>query len=101
MRKWMGMAALAAGLFAAPEAATAGSHAYAVYVDGLACPFCTYGVEKKLLQITGVKKLDIDIDAGAVKVTMAGDARLDEAAARRAVAEAGFTLRRFERTGTR
>ena len=40
-RTGMGLALM---LFAA-TAALADSHVYKLYVDGLACPFCAYGVE--------------------------------------------------------
>ncbi len=75
-------------LFAAPQ--------YALSVDGLACPFCAYGIEKKLLSVEGVKRIDVDIDAGRVIVTMDEGATLEEPAARQAVNDAGFTLRKFE-----
>ena len=74
----------------------ADSHAYKLYVDGLACPFCAYGVEKKVGALNGVEKVEIEIEDGLVAVTMAAGATLDEAAARQAVDEAGFTLRKFE-----
>ncbi len=69
---------------------------YKLYVDGLACPFCAYGVEKKVTGLKGVEKIDIDIDGGLVSVTMAGGATLDEATASEAVDQAGFSLRKFE-----
>ena len=87
--------ALALTLFAATTA-VADSHAYKLYVDGLACPFCAYGVEKKVGGLDGVEKIDIDIDGGIVAVTLADGATLDEATAKQAVDEAGFTLRKFE-----
>ena len=86
--------ALAMLLFAA-TAAVADSHVYKLYVDGLACPFCAYGVEKKVGGLDGVESIDIEIDDGVVLVTLADGATLDEATARRAVDQAGFTLREF------
>ncbi len=86
---------LALMLFAA-TAALADSHVYKLYVDGLACPFCAYGVEKKVGGLEGVEKVDIEIDEGLVAVTLADGATLDEATAKQAVDEAGFTLRKFE-----
>ena len=77
-------------------AALADTHVYKLYVDGLACPFCAYGVEKKVTGLKGVEKIDIDIDGGLVSVTMAAGAALDEAIAREAVDQAGFSLRKFE-----
>jgi mercuric ion binding protein len=85
-------------LFILPLAAFADGHVYRLRVDGLACPFCAYGVEKKLSGVNGVEKLTLDIDAGLVTVTMAPGAALDEAVARKAISAAGFTLRGFERT---
>ncbi len=73
---------------------------YKLYVDGLACPFCAYGVEKKVGGLDGVERVDIDIDEGLVAVTMVEGSTLDEATAKRAVDEAGFTLRAFEAAKT-
>jgi mercuric ion binding protein len=70
--------------------------AYKVQVDGLACPFCAYGIEKKLGAVAGVEKIDVDIASGTVNVTMAEGATLDEATAKKAVKEAGFSMRSFK-----
>jgi copper chaperone CopZ len=86
---------LALLLFAATSA-FADSHVYKLYVDGLACPFCAYGVEKKVGSLKGVEKVDIEIEEGLVAVTLAAGATLDEATASRAVDQAGFSLRKFE-----
>ena len=78
--------------------AVAGENAiYAIGVDGLACPFCAYGIEKQLSRIAGVETVLTDIESGTVAVTMAEGAALEEAAAAKAVDDAGFTLRSFER----
>jgi mercuric ion binding protein len=77
-------------------AALAAQPAYKLHVDGLACPFCAYGIEKKLGAIQGVQRTEVDIASGTVTVTMAEGATLDEAAAKMAVREAGFSLRSFE-----
>ncbi len=84
---------LALMLFAATAAL---ADVYKLYVDGLACPFCAYGVEKKVGGLDGVEKVVIEIDEGLVVVSLADGAALDEATASRAVDEAGFTLRKFE-----
>ncbi len=68
---------------------------YSLQVDGLACPFCAYGIEKKLSAIDGVEKIDVDIKEGQVIVTMASGASLSEDRAHQAVKDAGFTLRAF------
>ena len=86
---------LALMLFAA-TAAFADTHVYKLYVDGLACPFCAYGVEKQVGGLDNVKSIDILIDEGIVAVTMASGKVLDEANAKQAISDAGFTLRKFE-----
>lgn len=97
MTKFLKRTGLALGLMLfAATAALADSHVYKLYVDGLACPFCAYGVEKKVGGLKGVETVEINIESGLVAVTVDDDATLDEATAKRAVDEAGFTLRRFE-----
>ncbi len=98
MKRIFATACFAVMLFILPMTAFADGHVYRLRVDGLACPFCAYGVEKKLSSVKGVEKLTLDIDAGHVTVTMAPGAALDEAVARKAISEAGFTLRGFEQT---
>ncbi|MBI1196189.1 MAG: copper chaperone [Gammaproteobacteria bacterium] len=78
-------------------AANAASMTYTLQVDGLACPFCAYGIEKKLSSIKGVAKVDVDIKHGLVVVTMTEGAELSEQLARDKVKDAGFTLRSFSR----
>jgi len=71
---------------------------YRLQVDGLACPFCAYGIEKKLNNTDGVESLDIRINEGVVLVAVSEGADFDEARAKRIMEEAGFTLRGFEKT---
>lgn len=68
---------------------------YILKVDGLGCPFCAYGIEKKLTAIKDVKNIEVDLKNAQVVVTMNNDARLNELQARQAVLDAGFTLRSF------
>ena len=77
-------------------AALAAPPTYRLRVDGLACPFCSYGIEKKLKAIDGVVRLETNIKEGTVIVTMKDGATLDEATAKKAVKAAGFTLNGFE-----
>ena len=85
------------GLLFASFAVQAKPLTYELAVDGLACPFCAYGIEKKLGAIPGVKQLTVDIARGVVRVVMAEGAKLQEPAARKAVKSAGFSLARFHR----
>lgn len=87
---------LVLGLVLMSVSAFAAQQAYKLRVDGLACPFCAYGIEKKLNAIKGVQGVGVDIASGTVTVTMAEGVSLDEATAKQAVRDAGFTLRKFE-----
>ncbi|MFQ5605746.1 MAG: heavy-metal-associated domain-containing protein [bacterium] len=62
-----------------------------VRVDGLACPFCAYGLEKKLKKIDGVDKLEIKINDGLVTLHFKPYAKIDKALISKKVKEAGFT----------
>lgn len=88
--------ALALSLMLLPLAAFAAQTQYQLRVDGLACPFCAYGIEKELKRTDGVERIDIDINAGTVTVTMADGATMTEAQAARIVKDAGFTLAGFK-----
>ena len=70
---------------------------YELSVDGLACPFCAYGIEKKLNATDGVENIFIDINAGTVTVTMAESASMSEDTAKQIVKDAGFTLAGFRK----
>ena len=95
MKKFLWIPLLAMAL---SSAAFAGGNQYALAVDGLACPFCAYGVEKRLSAIEGVESVETDVRSGQVVVTLAEGKTLSEEVARQAVRDAGFTLRSLKRT---
>lgn len=88
--------AIAVALSVAATTLAAGP-SYRLEVAGLACPFCAYGIEKRLGLLDGVARVETNIEAGALIVTMKDGATLDEAKAEQAVEDAGFTLDGFER----
>ena len=90
-------AVLVGALWASALAAQDAKPVYRLQADGLACPFCAYGIEKQLNAIEGVEFVETDIKSGSVVITMQDGAAMDEEAARKAVAAAGFTMRAFKR----
>lgn len=92
----VGALALFLGTAAMASASEPASQTYYLQVGGLACPFCAYGVEKQLNAINGVDKIDIDIKSSIITLTMKKGTALDEVTARKAVKDAGFTLREFK-----
>ena len=90
---------LAIGFLAGPARAQEANGVYTLQADGLACPFCAYGIEKQLSAIEGVESVETDIKSGTITVTMQDDAILDEDTARKAVEAAGFTMRGLKHPG--
>lgn len=95
----LGSILLLLGFLAGPALAQESNAVYTIQADGLACPFCAYGIEKQLSAIEGVASVETDIKSGTVTVTMKEGAALDEKVARKAVERAGFTMRGFKHKG--
>jgi copper chaperone len=58
-------------------------------VEGMTCGHCSKSVIEEVLQVDGVKGVDVDLDSG--RVTVAGESFEDTAIAK-AIDEAGYTL---------
>lgn len=66
---------------------------YNLRVDGLACPFCSYGIEKKLINTEGVGSVTFDLEKGLVIVKTKEGVTLTESMLKQLIDDAGFTLR--------
>ncbi len=66
---------------------------YEIRADGLACPYCAYGIEKKFKKLEGFESIDIDLKKGLVIVS--GDEKmvLTEAMLTKLFNDSGFTYR--------
>jgi copper chaperone CopZ len=64
-------------------------------IHGIACSFCTYGLEKKIKKIKGVETVSIDVTQGKVVITMRSPAILERESLGKVVKDAGFTLKAF------
>ncbi len=87
------VATVLAASFAMVSTAEAQISTVTVRVDGLACPFCAYSLEKHIKAIDGTKSPVINIEQGIVTLTPADDKAVDFDAVREAVKQAGFTPR--------
>lgn len=67
-------------------------------VDGLACPFCAYGLEKKVTEVPGVSKIEIRVDDGLVLIDAKKDGAIALERLKPAVKNAGFTAREITAT---
>ena len=79
-------------------AAFADGTRYELRVDGLVCPFCAYGIEKKLNAIDGVDEVDIDLNSGLVTVDVTEGAVLNDSQMTELFNDAGFTYRSMTET---
>ncbi len=59
-------------------------------VTGMTCGHCVRAVTEEVSAVPGVTAVDVDLDAGRVRVT--GDGSVDDRAVRAAVDEAGYEV---------
>ena len=59
-------------------------------VSGMTCDHCVRAVTTELIQLPGVRSVDVDLASGTV--TIASDGPLDSGSVREAIDEAGYTL---------
>ena len=64
---------------------------FQVQVDGLGCPFCAYGLEKKFKEFKGIKKVKIDIETGDFSFEYPAEKALTLEAVEKQVEKAGYT----------
>ena len=64
---------------------------FEVQVDGLGCPFCAYGLEKKFKELKGIKKVKIDIETGDFTFTYPSEKGLTLEDVKKQVEKAGYT----------
>ena len=88
---WKTLMAAAGLVLAAATAAQA--ETYRLRVDGLACPFCAYGIEKQLTRLPGVTSAATVVKAGTVTVKTKAGKKLSRSQLSGAVRRAGFTLK--------
>ncbi len=93
--------ALSVGFIAGPGPAAV--EQVSVRVDGLACPFCAYNIEKRVKTLEGVEsdaRIVTSIEHGIAKFPWKSGVAFDPAAVRKAIREAGFTPRELTVTMT-
>lgn len=84
---------------ASPQAAaTAGPQRIEMTVLGLSCPFCAYGLEKKLKKVEGLVHVDIDFKTGKVKMEVKDGSKVTDERLKQLVKDAGFELREIIRS---
>lgn len=64
---------------------------FTVQVDGLGCPFCAYGLEKKFKELKGIKEVKIEMETGIMDFEYPADKQLSIAQVEQQVEKAGYT----------
>ena len=72
-------------------AAQAEVHSATVAVDGMSCPFCAFGVEKRLKKVDGVQSVAIHTKEGSATLEAKGGESIAVGQIPEAVERAGFT----------
>jgi len=67
--------------------------AFTLRVEGLGCPFCAYGLEKKFKDVKGIKALKIDIQTGKMTFTVPTVNKMALIDADTRVTKAGYTAK--------
>ncbi|NIA29913.1 MAG: hypothetical protein GWP06_08400 [Actinobacteria bacterium] len=62
-----------------------------IKVNGLACPFCAYGLEKKLKKLDGVGKINISLNKGLATLDSKADQSIEFKNLKKIVKAAGFS----------
>ncbi len=71
-----------------------------VHVQGLACPFCVFGIEKSLKKVPGVVSVETTIRTGIARLEVKPGTFLDTTELKAAVKKSGFSLDYIEATVT-
>ena len=82
---------LAMAAFLSSNLVHAGVSSLSVAVNGMACPFCAFGVEKRLKTVNGVASVTVDMKTGKAMVTARPDMSIQYQKVPQAIKEAGFT----------
>ncbi len=75
----------------APDAVRAQVMEVTVQIKGMACPFCAFGVEKKLKKVPGVAGIQVDIKNGTALLKASPGKSIAVDGVPKAVKDAGFT----------
>lgn len=62
-----------------------------INVDGLSCPFCAYGLEKKLKKIKTVSDIEIYLEEGIAVFSVSKNQKPTKDTLKKIVTDAGFT----------
>jgi copper chaperone CopZ len=69
-------------------------------VNGLVCAFCAQGIEKKLKKFAATAKVVVNLEHRLVAVSLRDGQDIPDADLRKALTDAGYTVKSIDRTDT-
>lgn len=101
LRPALGLA-IAAGLLTAATGSPAWSGNSAtsieIAINGMVCSFCAQGIESRLKTLPGAASIQVDLQHRLVKLQIKPGAAVSDDRLRTLIRDAGFDVRRIERT---
>ena len=91
MRPLFRVLAMTAALVAIGFSSAAEVRKVVVAVEGMSCPFCAFGVEKKLRTVPGTAEVSVDMGDGTATLSPARGDSIEVTAVPEAIRRAGFT----------
>jgi copper chaperone CopZ len=79
-------------------AATSSAATIEMTVNGLVCAFCAQGIEKKLKKFPATSEVVVSLEHRLVAVTLKDGQDIPDADLRKALTDAGYTVKSIERT---
>ena len=68
-------------------------HSATIGIDGLTCSMCSNGVEKALMQLDFVKKVDMDLNENIARVSFLDGKKVNINSLAKKVTDAGYSVR--------
>jgi copper chaperone CopZ len=81
-------------------AATSSAGTIEMTVNGLVCAFCAQGIEKKLKKFPATAEVVVNLEHRLVAVSLKDGRDIADADLRKALTDAGYTVKSIERTDT-
>nr|MBS0038185.1 heavy-metal-associated domain-containing protein [Saprospiraceae bacterium] len=64
---------------------------FTVRVDGLGCPFCAYGLEKKFKEVKEISDIEVNLEKGILTYRVPSSQQMEFAEVKKLVDDAGYT----------
>ncbi len=69
-------------------------------IKGMVCPYCAFGMEKKLKEISGVNNVEIELEEGLAYISTLKEQKPSKESIRNIILNAGFTVGKIQYSDT-